>query len=1360
MSLKRILNSLLTFALAFMLLGVSLTPPVLYAAVRPATTHRSALHPSAIKAQQPQFLQPTVIPTGNWPAGIQTADLNNDGRPDLVYTDYGASATASSTHILLNNGDGTFTPGQTIATAGASIAVADFDRDGHPDLEWVWSIQGEGRVYFAHGNGDGTFAPTVLLGTFAQIGNNLPALNYVTAAPMHDSGFLDLLVEDTANNTLFELTADSSGTLVRLFGIHLPDGTGPLTTADLNGDGHTDLILQGTNAQGISTIDIYLGSADGIISVPNTRIPAPNGLRSLLLQDVDADGHPDLILESASGHLDIFHGFPDGTFSATSSGGTAKLNPATGAGGHLIALSNNHLYTATPAGLSALQLNPDLTLTLQGLYNAGPSPAAAHSSYVVADFNHDGTLDIALDSPDGIAILFANLDGTLQTSRSYSINQPALSATLGTFSGSGNTDAIAWASSKLQPAQTQTQLLQGSPDGTFALLASPGASIPGTPTGPILTADFNADGKLDLVLPTTTGLYLQYGNGDGTFAAPTAITAQSGDAIVVDQNTLLAASANSTQVLTAHTTTLTAGTSGLIAAGDINHDGQADLLLQNGTTWTTYLSQGSGGSISQGSGGLSQSSGNFTPGAPLPNVPAGTAVAALIADLDGDGNGDVLLLFGDPLADRAHPTAATASKLVIWYGKANGGFSNPVSIGLSRSYTTLAASDINATGLPDILLTDGYLVAILANQAARSFAQEQHLLAGTSIGSISTADLNRDGTTDLVLSNGTATSSTGGITVLLNTRIAQTLSATLTANPNATLYGAPFTITAAVRPMASGPAATGTVTFALDGVALGIIPVAAGTATIAGPTSTAVGTHTLTAQYSGDTTYTGTQLLASHAVTGIPTTVLFTLTTPTTLYFGQTVDGFASVTASDNSQLAGTITFYDDTRNICTIPVAANLSCPAAAGTGFTTGQHRLTAVYSGDTTHATATSNIAIVTILPNTTTATLNASATSIPAGQPLTLAAAVYAAFSTPTGAITLFDGQTAIGSATLAPNGAANGSATFTTSTLTPGPHTLTAAYSATANFNAATSASVTVTITGTAPVAPVASAIMLSSSANPATTAQPITLTANVVAVGTTTTPPTGFVTFSESSQSGAIALGSAVLSPTGFATFTTSTLTAGTHTITAIYAGDSTTAASQSSPFSQIVQAPNLPTAVSFILGVGSNALTLATGDETTLAVKVSPVNGFAQPVQLTCSNLPRQASCVFTTATIPGGGGTTTLRIMTLAPRACGTSASYSQTAANAALPYAAPLLAGLCFAFLPLATKRRRRTWKGLFALLAMAGMLAISGCGACTDLGTLPGSYTIGITGTAQNSPQAYAQGAPTIAVTQQLKITVTP
>src|SRR5258708_3538063 len=218
-----------------------------------------------INAQQ--FNQPLVIPTVGWPAGIVAADLHGDGRAELIYTDYSSTAMASTTHVLQNKGDGTFAAGQTISTAGAAIAAADCDHDGHVDLVWVWGTVGLGKVYLARGNGDGTFAAAQELGTFAIVGTNAPDFRYVMGAQLHDTGYMDVLVEDVANPSLITLTTDSSGTLIRLVGTKL-QSVGPLMAADFNGDGHTDLVihavLSGATSGGSAsaiTAHVSLGSS-------------------------------------------------------------------------------------------------------------------------------------------------------------------------------------------------------------------------------------------------------------------------------------------------------------------------------------------------------------------------------------------------------------------------------------------------------------------------------------------------------------------------------------------------------------------------------------------------------------------------------------------------------------------------------------------------------------------------------------------------------------------------------------------------------------------------------------------------------------------------------------------------------------------------------------------------------------------------------------------------------------------------------------------------------------------------------------------------------------------------------------------
>ena len=71
---------------------------------------------------------------GNFPTSVVVADLNNDGTLDLVT----ASQSSSNVSVLLGNGDGTFPAQQTFSTgAGSSprsVAVADLNADGAPDL--------------------------------------------------------------------------------------------------------------------------------------------------------------------------------------------------------------------------------------------------------------------------------------------------------------------------------------------------------------------------------------------------------------------------------------------------------------------------------------------------------------------------------------------------------------------------------------------------------------------------------------------------------------------------------------------------------------------------------------------------------------------------------------------------------------------------------------------------------------------------------------------------------------------------------------------------------------------------------------------------------------------------------------------------------------------------------------------------------------------------------------------------------------------------------------------------------------------------------------------------------------------------
>jgi hypothetical protein len=795
----------------------------------------------SMAAAPQQFNQPLMIPTGGWPAGIVAADLNGNGRADLIYTDYGATATASTTHVLVNKGDGNFAPGQTIATAGAAIAAADFDHDGHVDLAWVWGTVGLGKVYLARGNGDGTFAAAQELGTFAIVGTNAPDFRYVMGAQLHDSGYLDVLVEDVANPSLLTLTTDSSGTLVRIVGTKLQSGTGPMVAADLNGDGHTDLVIQsavnGTAAGG--TANVFLGSADGLLTAAGTYAGS-SPVESMLLHDVDGDGHLDLVLEGANGRIEILHGNPDGSFAATSEGGGGGADATTGLGGHLVAVTDvgarHNFYTATPAGMSVLLEQSDLSLTLEGIYNAGPG----RGSFAVADFNGDGVPDVAVDSPEGVAILFGSAGGGLGSSRSFAAGKPALSGALGDFSGLGNLDAV------VNVAAAQSLLL--------------------------------------------------HGNGDGTFAAQPTPTATKGSA--------------------------------------------APALTEVGNL----------------------------PG--VPQIAGMVAEAPVVVDLDGDGNQDVIVAYDNASADHAHPLAATANAVYIWYGKADGTFTAPVVLTPSRNFYQVAVVDVNGDGRPDLVMSDGYVVSVQNNLGGRAFGMEQHLLAGMGINSISAGDVNKDGRTDLVIANGGAVISnpasgqtaaantevnTGGITVLLNQLTLAPTNVVLTiTSPLTITFGQAVNGSAQVTAN-DGSLPTGTISFYDGATNICTISVAPSASCPASAGAEfAVGTHVLTAVYSGDTTHLGS---ASAAVT---VTVLLGATKTQTVTMltssvdpaasGQSVTFTANVVAAAGSVAAptGVVTFMDGGTVLGTKTLIGS-GVASFSTSALSVGVHAITASYGGD---------------------------------------------------------------------------------------------------------------------------------------------------------------------------------------------------------------------------------------------------------------------------------------------------------------------------------------------------------------------------------------------------------------------------
>jgi hypothetical protein len=184
------------------------------------------------------------------------------------------------------------------------------------------------------------------------------------------------------------------------------------------------------------------------------------------------------------------------------------------------------------------------------------------------------------------------------------------------------------------------------------------------------------------------------------------------------------------------------------------------------------------------------------------------------------------------------------------------------------------------------------------------------------------------------------------------------------------------------------------------------------------------------------------------------------------------------------------------------------------------------------------------------------------------------------------VEFFDGGSSLGTAAL--NG---GSASLTTSTLTVGPHSISAAYNGNTSHTGSTSSSITQTVNA------VATATALTSSLDPSVFGQSVTFTATV----NPSSGPTGTVQFLDGTSS----LGIVALTG-GTASLTTATLAVGTHFITAIYSGDGNFGGSTSASLTQTVSAGTVGTTTTLTSSLNPSTY----GQQVTFTAAVSPSSG------------------------------------------------------------------------------------------------------------------------------------------------------
>ncbi len=272
---------------------------------------------------------------------------------------------------------------------------------------------------------------------------------------------------------------------------------------------------------------------------------------------------------------------------------------------------------------------------------------------------------------------------------------------------------------------------------------------------------------------------------------------------------------------------------------------------------------------------------------------------------------------------------------------------------------------------------------------------------------------------------------------------------------------------------------------------------------------------------------------------------------------GTAITFTAVVSNSLTAVPTGTVNFLDGTVQIGTAALDATGVASMSIAT-LATGSHTITAVYSGDSQNAAATSSALIESVRQPTTT-TLTSNRNPSVAATLVTFTATVAGPVGStvsPGGLVTFSDGATNIGQGTLN----ASGVATLAISTLSGGQHNITANYAG----DTSDLASQSVVLIQTMAKAATATSLATSN----ASVFAGVSVTFTSVVSRTDGVIPTGTVTFLD----GSATIGTATLNGTGTATLTTSGLAGGAHSISAVYGGDANSLTSTSAAVSETVQ--------------------------------------------------------------------------------------------------------------------------------------------------------------------------------------------
>ena len=512
-----------------------------------------------------------TLDSGDMPF-LAIADLNGDGHPDVVgvveYWDPQDRRPTLCTYF--NDGLGGLTLHQSVAlTYGAGpdsyngMTVGDVNGDGYPDV--LFSLSGMLKVAF--GDASGTLATPVLK---ANIG---PLLNCVGSCPIsmalndfnHD-GYPDLMVSGWGVEVL---AGSATGDFTSLY--FAPDDyhwIGCVAAADVDGDGWDDVVFVNNTSPSVGVLR-FSGVTFDPYGAPYKTYQLAGSPRTLAVADLNGDGHPDIVvapdysmgevwlINTAAAQpsaVTIGHGQPGNFVLADMNGdgfkdvvyGDFVVSDGTGSMGSFTVLSNDGsggfgYYEAPYPGKSNAMVavisadvdhdgHPDLvamnggtagltssmsiyhnqgdgTFVWQADYSLGANPIFA----VAADMNKDGWPDIVFASGSAVYVTRNLGNGTFAAPTSYLLSATATGLAVGDLNKDGYPDVVAAVSGRKVVSVLKN-------NGSGGLLARTDYTATVAKPYTVQLADVNGDGNLDVVVGHngSGAVSVWFGTGTGT----------------------------------------------------------------------------------------------------------------------------------------------------------------------------------------------------------------------------------------------------------------------------------------------------------------------------------------------------------------------------------------------------------------------------------------------------------------------------------------------------------------------------------------------------------------------------------------------------------------------------------------------------------------------------------------------------------------------------------------------------------------------------------------------------------------------------------------------------------------------------